>query len=323
MVSMVASLLFCSSPLLVDAGVEHRRELLRGVTAIFETHHLSAKRLDDAAASRWLAKFVDRLDPKRLYFHAADIDEFRRLENRLDDDAKRGDLSFVELVRKRYRQRTAEAVRIASDVLAAEHDFSIDEQCPLEFEGFAISREVLQERWRLRLKLELLIEKSHGRSRDDIISQLTARYDRIASDAANLSDERLTGIYLDSLAQVYDSHTRYLSAEWCEQLNQTITIKRFRLGIYYRQRGGEFVITNVEPSLSIAQSPDRIIGWSVFGIRALDGTTVDLVEMHPDDFETLVGSTKGALGGDKRVILELRHPVTLERATLDWPRYLR
>jgi carboxyl-terminal processing protease len=323
MVSMVASLLFCSSPLLVDAGVEHRRELLRGIITIFETNHLSGNRLDDAVASRWLAKFVDRIDPKRLYFHAADIDEFRRFEKRLDDDAKRGDLSFAELVRKRYRQRTAEAAKIASDVLTAEQDFSIDEQCPLEFEGFATSREALQARWRLRLKLELLIEKMHGRSRDEVISQLTARYDRIASDAAHLSDERLTGMYLDSLAQVYDGRTRYLSAEWWERLNQNITIKRFRLGIYYRRRGGEFVITAVEPSLSIARSPERIIGWSVVGIRRVNGTTIDLVEMHPDDFEGLVGSTKEALKSDERVILELRHPVTLERATLDWPRYLR
>ena len=68
-------------------------------------------------SARWLGVFLDRLDPKRMYFIEADEAEFRRDENRLGDLAKAGDFQFPRSVRQRYAKRVREAASYSAQSL--------------------------------------------------------------------------------------------------------------------------------------------------------------------------------------------------------------
>ena len=294
---------------------------VRTAVSLMEREHFARKPLDNELSRKWLHGFIDRLDPNRMYFLESDLHEFQRYEDRLDDLADDGDFQFPQLVRKRYRTRTKEAVSNAEEFLSVEHDYSVNEDCPIRFDAYVTKPEQLRERWRLRIKAELLIEKLHGRQRSDVKSQLYGRYQRISRQAREMTDERLCQIYLDSLAAIYDPHSAYLSPTLLASFNQTVTIRTYNLGLGLRQRAGQFVIVSLHPSLRDTTTQNKLLGWSLIAVRRLNGATFDLVEMHPEDLHHMIRWPFGPLESDTEIILELLNPVTYERVTVSWNRF--
>jgi carboxyl-terminal processing protease len=313
-------LLALTSITLADEPAFDAGAAMRAAVGVLRQGHIHRKPLNDALATEWLAAFLDRLDSKRMYFQESDIAEFRRFETQLDDLAKQGDFGFPQSVRKRYRQRVAEAALMADEFLTAEHDFTQDEGLPLEFPGFVASPQELRERWRLRIKAELLIERRHGTDEAETLDWLRGRYRRIALRAGQLTDERLCQVFLDSLATLYDPHCSYDSPTFLRWFESTITIRTFRLGIHVRQRAGSFVIESLAAEYHGSRLFFDLIGWHLLAIRRADGTIFDLVETHPDDYYILVLSPSGPLGSDSEVILELVQPTTGQRMSLTWQR---
>ena len=324
-ISVAAVSLWLLTPISTTAAADedgfNPRATIRAAVTLLERKHLSHAPLDDELSRKWLRAFLARLDPNRMYFLRSDFQEFRRFEDRLDNLAKAGDFQLPELVRKRYRERTKEAVSYAEEFLFLEHDYSVDEEFAIRFDAYAAEGEEIRERWRLQLKGELLIEKLHGRPPADVQSQLAARYRRIARQAHDMTDERLCQIYLDSLGSIYDPHTGYLSPTLIMSLSSTIKLRTYRLGLRFRQRAGRFTITWLHPSLRGLTPQSKLVGWHLIAIRRRDGTTLDVVEMHPDDFWHMIRSASGPLKSDTRIILELINPVTHQRRTVSWNRF--
>lgn len=297
------------------------RASIRAAVTLIEREHITRKPVDNDLSRKWIQGLVDRLDPNRMYFLRSDFAEFWQYKDRLDDLAKGGDFQFALLVRKRYRKRTKDAAFYAEDFLSVNHDYSTSEKYPVGFDGYATKPEQLRERWRLRIKAELLIEKVHGRKESDVKSQLSGRYQRISRQAREMTDERLCQIYLDSLVAIYDPHSAYLSPTLMTSFSRTATIRTYNLGVGLRRRAGHFVITSLHPSLRDSTTQTKLVGWSLLAIRRLDGSTFDLVEMHPDDLHHMIRSSSGSLESDTEIILELLNPVTYERVTMSWNRF--
>jgi len=292
-------------------------EVVRAFTNLLQRESLGRKRLDGRMSARWLGAFLDRLDPKRMYFLQADEAEFRRTEGRLGDLARAGDFGFPQSVRERYARRVGEAASCAAQSLSLHHDYSVDEEFPIRFATYAADARELRGRWRLRIKFELLLEKTHGVSLRDAETQLRSRYARIARQARGMNDERLCELFLNSLAACYDPHTLYLRPSLAASY-RTGVIRPYPLGLGCRESRGEFVIVSMHPSLSDPAAARELIGWHLLAIRGMDGPTYDLVEADALDFSNLIRD--GALAGDTEVILELMNPVTLERKSMTWVR---
>lgn len=184
---------------------------IRATIAYLEREHLARKKLDDAVAHEWFEGVLKRLDPRRMYFLQADLQEFRPFVEDLSASARKGDFEFPKLVRSRYRKRVAEAAEYAKQALSVDHDFTLDEELPLEFETWPADGGELRERWRLRIKGEILFEKANGTPLAGGRSWLNRRYERIARQAREMSNECLCDIFLDSLCAVYDPHSSYLT----------------------------------------------------------------------------------------------------------------
>ncbi len=292
---------------------------IRVVVRLLERDHLSRKPLSDELSEQWLTAFLRALDPARMYFLDEDIAQFRASGKRLDDFAMAKDFRFPALVRDRYRKRTAQAASMAEKFLSLEHDFSVDEQFPVQFDKNALTTAELQERWRLRIKFELLLERVHRVPTAESTAQLHGRYERIAKQARDMTDERLCEIYLNALVKLYDPNSAYdgpsFSATWSGGL-----VRPFTLGIALRRKAGQFVIDWVRESLHNS-AKESILGWHLLAIRRIDGTTIDLVEMHYADAINLIRWTSGPFQRDASVTLELINPVTYERRSVEWPRF--
>ena len=72
-----------------------------------------------------------------------------------------------------------------------------------------VDEHTLCDRWRKRIKYELLLLRSAGMADAVIAARLRTRYRRIRKDAADL-DHCLTQ-YLTALARAFDPHSSYFS----------------------------------------------------------------------------------------------------------------
>jgi carboxyl-terminal processing protease len=292
-------------------------EAMRAAVNALERHSLTRKRLDASMSSRWLGTFLDRLDPKRMYFLKADEVEFRRFESRLPDLARAGDFGFPLQLRERYRKRVGDAATYADECLSIRHDYSLDEKYPVHFGSYATDAAELRERWRLRIKFELLIEKVHGVAAKDAEAQLCGRYMRIARQAREMNDERLCEVYLDSLAVCFDPHSGYLSPEFVDSFQGGL-LRTYTLGLSLRETLGEYVITSVHHAL-LPPAAHELVGWHLLAIRRIGGPTYDLVAINHVDLYNLI--RLGPFEQDTKVILELMNPTTLARKTVTWVRF--
>jgi len=192
-----------------DAKAVHRKAL-SVLAVVLPRDHLSHHPLDEEIAGRWFDLFINKLDPRRMYFTAGDIRRFAEHRGDLVDHARRGELSFADLVRDTYAERLRQATTMGIELLDERHDFTKDEQFELRPKGFPKDADALRERWRKRVKFEILVERSAGLSRDRAVARLRARYRRVARENRLDDDEELYELYLDAFARSFGPHNWYL-----------------------------------------------------------------------------------------------------------------
>jgi carboxyl-terminal processing protease len=195
------------------------RKALSALAIMLPRDHPAHHPLNDEIARRWFDLFIRELDPRRVYFTAKDIRRFAEHRGDLDDHARRGDLSFADLVRDTYVQRLRQATRIGIELLDERHDFTRDERFELHPESFPAHGEALRDRWRKRVKYEILVERSSGLTMDRAVAKLRARYRRMARENQFDDDEELYELFLDAFTRSFGPHNRYLGEG---------TLERFR-----------------------------------------------------------------------------------------------
>ena len=72
-------------------------ENLKAVADLLPKRHITRRPLNDETSRLWFDRFLNDLDPRRLYFTSQDIDRFRKHRDALDDHARKGDVSFALL----------------------------------------------------------------------------------------------------------------------------------------------------------------------------------------------------------------------------------
>ena len=323
--ALIATLLLsplASSPAFSREPDFEPAKAVQACVSVLGRAHISQRPLDEQLSRDWLASFFGQLDPRRMYFLEADFQEFRRYEDRLLELARQHDLQLPELVQARFQLRVQQATAHVQRLLAAEQDFTVDETCPLEYDRFAPNRSALEERWRLQLKAELLIEKVHGRPLPEVVDQLRERYRRVSRQTVQMTEEQLISTYIDSLCNCFDHRCAYLGPTLLESYTGSSMLRDTHrsLGLYLRQQAGRLVIADVHNALRGSARRSELTGMALIGIRRVGGKLIDLVEMPIRDGVGIIQSIEGPLQSDTEVILELLDPVTLKRTTMTWPR---
>lgn len=131
----------------------------RLVSKLMQNDHLSKRPLNDEISQRAFDIYAKSLDPMKVYFTQADIDEFSLNRSELDDQLKRGDFSTAFAMYQRFLQRIDQRTKQALELIDQEHDFTIDEEIITDPDllTYAKSEEEALEKWRKRIKYSLLV----------------------------------------------------------------------------------------------------------------------------------------------------------------------
>jgi carboxyl-terminal processing protease len=183
------------------------------VCSMIEKEHLSHVQIDDAVSSRLVDGFVKDLDPQKLYFLQSDIAEFDQARTTLDEAVKQGNLEWAFSVFKRYTQRLDERMVVADQLVDAPHDFTIKESMVYDAKElkWAADESELNDRWRKRIKYDLLLFRLEKIADAEAKDRLHKRYRNIKLTMHQMEDRDVLEIFLTALAETFDPHSSYMS----------------------------------------------------------------------------------------------------------------
>ncbi|MFO0954743.1 MAG: carboxy terminal-processing peptidase [Isosphaeraceae bacterium] len=277
----------------------------RVVVQLLERGHMAKPKIDDEIAKKWCKTFLKELDPQKIYFVKADIDEFMAQATTLDDKIREGDIDFARKVFDRYLKRSDERLAAVNELLTGKFDFNVDESFvdDPDLYDYPADAAAAKERLRKRLKLDLLqlkvVDKVEG---EEAVKKLRVRYKDRNRVVHQFNTGDLLEVYLSGLTRTFDPHSSYMNANTLEDtINQSLHLSLEGIGASLGSEDGYAVVKEIVPGMAAdkdgrLQPEDKIVG-----IQKENGEEIDLVEKKLGD---VVRQIRGPRGTKVRLIVQ-------------------
>ncbi len=291
-------LLVASARADIDGPSSKDGRVARAVTVMIRNDHISGHPLDDQISNRCFKTFLKTFDPQRLYFYQSDVDELAKSKSQIDDMVKRGDISFAYKVFHTYLKRVDERVALAEELLKVDHDFTIDEEMVIDPDGndYAATEQEARERWRKRIKYDLLVLKLEDIEGDAAQKKLSTRYRSFALRMHQVSSDELLEMYLTALSTSFDPHTSYMSPRTLENFRIQMRLELEGIGAALRSEDGETIVTKIIPGGAADRQGDLRPEDRVIGVgQDADGEIADVVNVKLSDVVNLIRGKKGTV----------------------------
>jgi carboxyl-terminal processing protease len=294
---VVASLAGRSTAELTAQGANDRF-ITRGILYRLNKEHLSRHEFNDEISQRWMKSFLKQLDPMKLYFLQSDIDEFSKREFDLDDLAKEGKTDYAYSIFNVFLKRVDERVKLVDELLATEHDFTVDEQMITDSKVtvYAKNDAEIRDKWRKRIKYDLLVQKSEKTEPQEAKEKLQRRYHSFAKRMKQIDNDELLEMYLSAMTTSYDPHTTYMSPSSFENFGISMSLKLEGIGAALQFEDGYTKVSKLIPGGAAEQDArlkpeDRVIGVG----QGESGEVQDVVDMNLNDVVKLIRGTPGTI----------------------------
>ena len=274
--------------------------LYREVFDRLATRHYRGQKIDDDLSQRYLAQFLDNLDPIRSYLLQDDIDEFMQWETRLDDLAKRGDVSPGYIMYNRLRERAISQLNANIALLQdKDHvfDLATDETIVLDSDkrNWFASPEEAATFWHKRIKdamIRLLLnDKEPEKARDLLIK----RYQNQIKQYTQRDSQDVFQLYVNALASLYDPHTSYFSPRTTENFQINMSLSLEGIGAELRTEDEYTKVVRIIPGgpadlQGILKAEDKIMG-----VGQDQEEIVDVVGWRIDEVVALIRGAKDSV----------------------------
>jgi carboxyl-terminal processing protease len=303
------------------------QETAKLVAQMIPQYHLSRARIDEDVSSRLLDRFLKDLDPQKLYFLQTHIDQFEPHRRKLGEQIKDGNVDFAYKVFELYQERMDKQIQVAHQWIDEEHDFSIEEHLETDSKkiAWAKDQEELDDRWRRRIKYDLLQFKLDGQTSEEARERLHKRYrnNKLAVDQYTTVDQ--LEMYLTALTQCFDPHSTYMSPNTWEDFEIQMKLSLDGIGAALRSDDGYTIVAQVVPGGAAAEDGRIKQGDRIIGVGQEDGEIVDIFEMKLSEVVRMIRGPRGTKvrlqvrpkeGGDMKTITLTRRKIELKESEI-------
>jgi carboxyl-terminal processing protease len=303
--------------------------LYREIFDRLASRHYRGQDIDDELSKRYLSEYLDNLDPTKSYLLQSDIDEFMQWHTRLDDLAKRGDISPGYVMFNRLRSRAISQLTLNIAILEDEnHEFDLATNETIVLDGdkrdWFSSPEQAQTFWHKRIKdamIRLLLnDKQADKSRELLIK----RYQNQLKQFTQRDSQDVFQLYVNALASLYGPHTSYYSPRTSENFQINMSLSLEGIGAELRVEDEYTKVVRIIPGgpadlQDILKAEDKIVGVGqeqdeivdVIGWRIDE--VVDLIRGPKDSVVRLqIIPAKGEAIGSTTIVAITRDKVKLE-----------
>ncbi|HTI51698.1 MAG TPA: carboxy terminal-processing peptidase [Planctomycetaceae bacterium] len=328
--------------------------IAKQVCEMVEANHISQKPIDDTTSSKLDDEFIKTLDPQKLYFLQSDIDRFNKFRFELDDLIKAGNLDFAASVYETYLTRLKERMEIAHKLIDGDHDFTVKETMEIDAKELPWSKtpEELNERWRKRIKYDLLLLKlektaevaaktpqgdlqspkvaaTEGKTANgkpvetDPKKRLHKRYKTIYEALSKTEPDEVVEMYLTALCMTFDPHSSYMSPRSVREFQIMMGLKLEGIGAALQAEDGYTVVKTIVPGGAAAADGRLKVNDKIIAVGNGNSEFVDVVEMKLTKVVDMIRGKSGtkvrlkvlaADTGDVRIYELTRKQVELKSA---------
>jgi len=247
--------------------------------------------LDDALSQDVLKRYLETLDPGKVFLNAQDVAGFSRYGTRLDDAIKSGQVDPAWAIFTIYRQRVAERVGYARGLLKGGFEFGGQERYEYDREDapWAASGAALDTLWKQSVKNDWLRLKLAGKKPDDIRKTLDKRYANILDSVNELKGEEVFQSFLNAYAGAIDPHTDYMTPRSATNFNMQISNSLEGIGAVLFKQDDMVVVREMVPGGPAMRSGKLKPGDRVVGVgQGSSGEMKDVVGWRTDDVVELI-----------------------------------
>ena len=279
---------------------EAQRDTIVELVDQLQERHYAKLNYNDDLSSEHLDHYIDSLDPAKMFFTADDIAQFEEFRLVMDDQLPKGNLSAGFTIFNRFHQRLLarleNLIKTLPDTIAA-IDFARDESYSLDVDSrqWAKDEKELDDRWRKQLKNQVLSLKLADKAEDEIAPTIEKRYANQLKNVKQYNSQDVFQIYANSLTELYDPHTNYLSPRSSENFNINMSLSLEGIGAVL-QMDDEYT----KVSRLVAKGPadkqgelhpsDRIVAVG----QDEEGALEDVIGWRLDEVVELIRGPKGS-----------------------------
>ncbi len=297
---LVVSVIAGWRPLAADIMEEQtsHRHVELAVSNLLRKEHISRRPIDDTISKRAFDLYIKRLDPLKAFFLKSDMEEFQPYATQIDDAVKRGDMQIARTIFNRFLQRVDERVESVQGMLDQGFDFTKDESLATDPDtyDYSATAEEATDRWRKRLKYEILVQKADGMSVEEARDKMLRRYRSFARRHHQTDGDELLETFLSSVTESFDPHTTYMAPSSHENFEINMRLNLEGIGAALKPEDGYTVVAKIIPGgaadkLGKLKPGDRIVSVG----DGAGAEMVDVVDMKLNDVVKLIRGHAGTV----------------------------
>ena len=270
-------------------------QITKLVCQMIEKEHLVRTPINDVIAGRTLDHFIKDLDPQKLYFLQSDIDEFQQVRTTLDDSVKQGNIDWAYATFKRYLDRLDQRIAEAEKLVDSTFDFTVKESMVYDAKElkWAVDDAEINERWRKRIKYDLLLFRLEKLPEEEAKKKLHSRYRTIKKNMHQTEAEDILEIFLSSLTSSFDPHSSYMSPRSQEEFGHQMRLSLDGIGAALKSEDGFTIVAQIVKGGAASRDGRLKVKDRIVGVGQKAEEIIDVVEMKLSNVVDMIRGKRG------------------------------
>ncbi len=275
---------------------EREKEICREACKRLEQDHFLKPRIDRDLSQTTLEIFLRTLDAQKMFFSKSDVDTFMNASATLPDALREGDVSLAYTIYRKFLERIRQRMPLIESLITDEHDFTKDERLETESSAqkWPTSDADAKDKWRKRIKYDLLSGRVQGDSEADVKARLLRRYRSVEKRWAQASSDEVLEGFLSSLFSSVDGMSVYMSPETLANFEIGMRMELDGIGAQLKSEDG--LVTIVECTAGGAAKKDGRLKPNDQIIGIAQGTGDDFVDTQDMRLNDVVNLVRGKSG---------------------------
>lgn len=295
-----------------DLSLGAERTAMAATADLLARNHLSHHPLDNEISRRALRGFLVALDPFRLYLDAADAERLSQRADELDDMLIAGDPEYALAAQALLADRADQRTDLALQLLEETPDFTVDEEFVIDPDAidWAQTPDELRDRWRRRIKYDLLVLRTEEAAGNDAREQLRRRYIRTCERIHRQKPTDIVAAFIAAVTHSYDPHSEYLPPRAAEDFAIHMRLDYEGIGAQLLEDDGHAIIASIIPGGAAARSGMLHAGDRILRVgQGEDGELENVEALELDDIVARIRGPEDSIvrlgvtnGGPMRII---------------------
>jgi carboxyl-terminal processing protease len=258
---------------------------------VLARYHYKTMPVDNALSEKVFDQYLKALDPEKVFFVQADIDQLSGDRTRLGDAMLKEDLTAPFAIFNLFEQRAAERFAYARTLLKKGFDFQQNEsyQFTREKEAWPKTEAEMRELWRKRVKNDWLRLKLAGKDDKSIVEILDKRYDNFLKRIGRVKSSDAFQTYMNAYTMAIDPHTNYMAPRAAEEFDIAMRLSLVGIGAVLSELDEYTTIRELVPGGPASLSGQLKPGDRILGVAQGDGgVMIDVMGWRLDDTVALI-----------------------------------